>query len=103
MRRLTIGSVLLSILAVMAIMATDADARRVTISGTHSRGEIKKACAAVDGICGGCNATSGKYSCDNLNKGTSVTCDPQGHCTGYVPRDKIDTITLNNALGIKTQ
>ena len=64
---------------------SEASAHPVHISGTHSRGEIASACAAVGGMAGNTNGKSGSYSCTNLDKGTSVECTDAGKCTGWVP------------------
>jgi hypothetical protein len=59
---------------------------KVSISGTHSRGELKGKCDAVGGSCGNCGGTKGSYGCDNPNAGTSISCTSGGKCTGWVPR-----------------
>jgi hypothetical protein len=59
---------------------------KVSITGTHSRGELKGKCDAVGGSCGNCGGTKGSYGCDNPNAGTSISCTSGGKCTGWVPR-----------------
>ena len=74
-------------IAVLAIATWSAEtwAKNVTISATHSRTEIARKCDAVGGVKFGTSGRSGKFGCDNIGKQTSVTCDAQGHCTGWVP------------------
>lgn len=67
--------------------AGEALARTVTISGRHSQAEIKSTCKAAEGSFSPNTVNPpGGYACDNVAKGTSVTCDSKGHCTGTVPR-----------------
>ena len=60
-------------------------AKTVSISGTHSKADIQKACDALpDGV----PVSGGKgngYGCVNTKKGTMVACNDKGECTGYVP------------------
>jgi hypothetical protein len=73
-------------LALLALFAvSQADARPVHISGTHTRSEIARKCQAVGGQKVNTDGNSGAFGCVNLNKYTSVDCDAQGHCTGKVP------------------
>jgi hypothetical protein len=64
------------------IAGSDATARSVSISGTHSRSEIAGKCSAAGGL-----SSSGPngYGCVNVDKGTGVNCDTKGHCNGWVP------------------
>ncbi len=58
-------------------------AEKVNLSGTHSRGEIKRACKGV----GTYHSTEGgSYGCINGEKGTSIKCSSDGKCTGSVPQ-----------------
>jgi hypothetical protein len=59
---------------------------KVSIGGTHSRGELKAKCDAVGGSCANCGGKTGSYACDNPSAGTSVSCTSGGKCTGWVPR-----------------
>ncbi len=75
---------LVAILVSFIVFTDPALARRITIGGTHSSGEIKAKCAAVGGV-----FTSGStgYGCMNDSHGiTSVSCDAKGRCSGNVPR-----------------
>lgn len=69
-------------------LAGPAFARTVQIHGKVSRGQLQTACSAVGGVCGNCTGKSGKYACNNLDKGTSVDCTADGKCTGTVPDAK---------------
>ena len=68
----------------LAVSGTDAMARKVSIGGTHSPGDIKKACDAVGGVYEGADS-KGHYGCANLDKGTEVNCNSDGKCSGTVP------------------
>ena len=67
------------------LLPFEANAKKVSISGTHSRAEIAQKCDAVGGVKNNTGGTSGSYGCENLDKGTSVTCNEKGKCTGWVP------------------
>ena len=85
-----------SVLVSVVVLTDPALARRVTIGGTHSSGEIKAKCAAVDGV-----FTSGSagYGCTNDNKGgASVSCDAKGKCIGWVPGRKVPKGGLTGVL-----
>ena len=71
-------------IAIMFAMGTQAEARIVGISGTHTQSEINKKCKAAGGSA---FSSSGGFGCDNMkNKGTGVHCDPKGaNCFGIVP------------------
>ena len=71
-------------LASSTILVEEASATTVSISGTHSKGEIKKACGAVGGMSIEGQGGVG-YGCFNPNKNTTVACNNKGVCTGYVP------------------
>lgn len=60
-------------------------AKVVSISGSHSRGDIKGHCDAIGGstIAG---IGKGGYGCYNGANGNSVNCDSKGHCKGVVSR-----------------
>jgi hypothetical protein len=62
------------------LFAQTADARRVSIGGTHSASEIKATCAKAGGEYIEQGST---YGCET-DKGTSVYCN-DGKCHGYVP------------------
>ena len=72
--------VLVAVLA--GLLADEALARKVAISGRHSPAEIKAKCAAVGGYYG---SGPGGYGCTQLDKHTDVTCK-KGKCVGSVPR-----------------
>jgi hypothetical protein len=74
---------LVAILVSFVVFTDSALARRVSIGGTHSIGEIKAKCAAVGGEFFGTRRSG--YGCNNDNKGTGVFCDAKGKCTGGVP------------------
>lgn len=74
-----------AIVATTLIAPSTAFAEKVDISGTHSRQEIADKCKAVGGVGVNTQGTSGGYGCENLDKGTSVNCDANGKCTGWVP------------------
>ena len=55
--------------AASGFAVNDALATRVSISGTHSYGEIKKKCPGCD-----CWNNAGGFGCENKGKGTGVYC-----------------------------
>jgi len=63
-------------------------AKRVSVGGTHSAGEIAAKCAAQGGFFTGSDPSKrqkyGGYGCDNGT--TGIHCDLKGKCTGIVPR-----------------
>jgi hypothetical protein len=81
MCKLLVSATMLAVLGV-AHFATEAEARRVKISGLHSQAAIRQACADAGGWSFG---GMGAYGCVNESKGTSITCTPGGECTGEVP------------------
>lgn len=80
------GAILMAF-AVLGFGASDlsAMAKVVDISGTHSKGEIKKDCDAVGGFMVEGNGGKG-YGCFNYHKNTLVACTKNGQCQGFVPR-----------------
>ena len=68
----------------LAVVATDGNAQAVHISGIQTRVEIKAKCEAAGGEYHSTGNKNG-FGCDNQSKDTSMTCDPKGHCIGYVP------------------
>ncbi len=72
-------------LALTMLVTTDASAKPVTLSGTFSRSQVKKDCAAVSGGHFG-SYSDGSYSCVNVNNGNSVHCTGRGKCYGSVAR-----------------
>ena len=95
--------------AVVLLSTTAAAYHKVSIGGSVGRGQLLKDCNAVGGLCGGCKATTGTYSCTNTgNPGgeTIVTCTSGGKCTGYVPRQSKPPHTIGGILhppsGIKS-
>jgi hypothetical protein len=75
---------LVAVFVSFVVFTDPALARRVSIGGTHSSGELKAKCAAVGGDF--TRETWGGSSCTNSSKGTSVNCDAKGKCWGIVPR-----------------
>jgi hypothetical protein len=57
----------------------------VSLSGSHSRGDIKGHCDAIGGSATG-GIGKGGYGCMNGANGNSVSCDSHGHCKGVVSR-----------------
>jgi len=102
MRKKSITILLPAAFAVAILASTSAVAKRVSISGTWSRSQIKKDCDAV----GASYVDDGKngYSCINL--GTDVTCTNRGKCTGWVPRQRNPPHTIGGILhppsGVRT-
>jgi hypothetical protein len=68
----------------LALSGTPATAKEVSISGTHSAGEIRDKCDAAGGVYSGPGSKG--YGCANSDKGTQIRCDNKGHCVGFVPR-----------------
>ncbi len=88
-------------LAGFTAFADAALAKRVTIGGTHSIGEIKAKCAAVGGEFFGSRTTG--YGCNNDSKGTGVFCDAKGKCTGGVPGRQVPKGGLTGIIGGTTK
>jgi hypothetical protein len=86
-------------LAGFAVCADAALAKRVTIGGTHSRGEIRAKCAAQGGIFS--NDRGGGYNCAG-NKGF-VNCDAKGKCYGMVPGRQAPNGGRTGAIGGTTK
>ena len=89
------------ILAVMGLglgMASPALARNVSISGTHSAGEIKATCAREGGTYS--HDVQGDYQCA---KGpVVVACTKKGKCIGYGVDRRIPAGALGGMLGPAT-
>lgn len=73
-----------SIIAMLTVilLAGDAMARKVTISGRHSRAEIAGKCHAIGGARFATGSKSGSYGCFNARRDTTVECDSRGRGTG---------------------
>lgn len=72
--------------ATMALTAPSAAfAKTVKISGTHTRQEIGATCRAGGGIAINTEGTSGTYECHNPDRQTSIYCNDNGKCDGWVP------------------
>jgi hypothetical protein len=84
MRNLVNVVLALASVSFLAVSGTDALARKVSIGGTHSPGDIKKACDSAGGVYEGAD-NKGNYGCANLDKGTYVNCNSDGKCSGTVP------------------
>jgi hypothetical protein len=70
-------------LLVTPLTLDGAQAERVQLQGTYTKGQIKTACSNA----GGEYIESGStYGCENPKKQTSVYCNPDQGCFGYVPR-----------------
>src|SRR4051794_11301920 len=78
MRRTNIFRLLFAVALALPTMTGAAYATNVTISGTHSKTEIKSTCAANGG--GFSDDGANGYSC--IGKGGIVTCSNAGKCTG---------------------
>lgn len=74
-----------AVLAATMLVTANASAKPVTLSGTFSRSQVKKDCAAVSGGHFG-SYSDGSYSCVNVNNGNSVHCTGKGKCYGNVAR-----------------
>lgn len=77
--------------------------QQITLSGTFSRGQVKKDCDAV----GGTFSDSGSYGYGCLaNNGNIVNCSNRGKCTGSIPREGKPPHTIGGILrppsGVKT-
>jgi hypothetical protein len=87
-------------LALVTATAQSAAATVVTnIPGTHSRGEIKTACANVGGYY---DHGAGKgYGCTRKDGASTVECDATSHCKGYQWRLRPPTIrqALHGSVG----
>ena|SRR6266849_2040664 len=68
----------------LALSSTSTMAKDVSISGTHSIGEIQQKCDAAGGDFAG-GLKGGGYGCMNGGKGTSIVCENNGKCKGSVP------------------
>jgi hypothetical protein len=72
------------------------------IPGTHTREDVKTACAGA-GIEYGQNAHSGGYGCiDRANDQGWIQCDSKGHCIGGGARVSGNPRDLKSYLGTKT-
>jgi hypothetical protein len=102
MRKLTRLAAMGTLIASTALpLPFEANAKKVSISGTHTRAEIAQKCDAVGGVKSNTGGTSGGYGCENLDKGTSVNCNEQGQCTGWVPSKKgRDTRSINEVFDV---
>jgi hypothetical protein len=95
-----------ALFAAAVIVPTNASARQiVTLSGTHSRGEVKKDCDASGGAY--ISFHDGSYSCySQSGNGNVVDCNKGGKCTGSIPRQRKPPRTIGGILqppsGVKT-
>lgn len=97
MRGLLISAIALGALG---LSCNGALAKKVSISGTHSAGQIEATCGNVGGVYA--QSRSG-YSCTKLCGATgtsncSVSCNNRGKCTGTVPRGSGSPRTLAGIL-----
>jgi hypothetical protein len=99
MKRLLMFS--MAALVGFAVCADAALAKRVTIGGTHSIGEIKAKCAAAGGEFFGSKRLG--YGCNNDNRGTGVWCDAKGKCVGGVPGRQAPNGGRTGAIGGTTK
>ncbi|GAC1340911.1 MAG: hypothetical protein NVSMB26_29010 [Beijerinckiaceae bacterium] len=77
--------VFISFMTACFISGGASEARVVSLSGSHSRGDIKSHCDAIGGTTTS-GIGSGGYGCVNGANGNSVDCDSKGHCKGIVSR-----------------
>jgi hypothetical protein len=95
-----------ALFAAAVIVPTNASARQiVTLSGTHSRGEVKNDCNASGGAY--ISFHDGSYSCySQSGNGNVVDCNKSGKCTGSIPRQNKPPRTIGGILqppsGVKT-
>jgi hypothetical protein len=88
------------------LVSTNASARQiVTLSGTYSRGQVKKNCDASGGAY--ISFHDGSYSCySQSGNGNVVDCNKRGKCTGSIPRESKPPHTISGILhppsGVKT-
>ena len=79
---------LVAVFVSFVVFTDTALAKRVSVGGTHSAGEIAAKCAAQGGFFTGSDPSKrqkyGGYGCDNGT--TGIHCDLKGKCTGIVPR-----------------
>jgi hypothetical protein len=94
-----------ALFAAMVSVSTSASAKpqQVTLSGTFSRSQVKKDCAAVGGHYD--DEHSYGYGC-LANNGNIVNCNNRGKCTGSIPRQSNPPHTISGILhppsGVKT-
>jgi hypothetical protein len=96
MRKSILG---LLIVAAVGLSPHAASATKIIIlSGTHSEGDVAKACAGVGGKSW---SSSGGYGCVNPSNGNNVSCNSNGKCTGQITRTTggPSRPTLNGTLG----
>lgn len=89
------AAVVIAVAAFLLLPGMALATQKVSISGTHSRAELKSQCDAVGGMCGNCGGTKGSYGCDNPDGGTSIGCTSAGKCTGWLP----DRVSPGRGLG----
>jgi len=78
-----------------ALPVSPAWAKRVSISGTHTRAEFKSKCTAgMDYY-----SNAGGFGCENRSKGTGVYCTVKGKCTGLVPDRRAPQLPRRPTLG----
>jgi hypothetical protein len=106
MRRKCIAVLVPAVFVAALVVSTSASARQiVTLSGTHSRGEVKKDCDASGGAY--ISFHDGSYSCySQSGNGNVVDCNKRGKCTGSIPRQSKPSHTIGGILhppsGVKT-
>lgn len=106
MYKKSVAIIVPAVLAATMLVTTNASAKPVTLSGTFSRSQVKKDCAAVSGGHFG-SYSDGSYSCVNVNNGNSVHCTGKGKCYGNVvrqgkPPHTIGAILRPPSAGIKS-
>jgi hypothetical protein len=90
---------LLILATALAVLASPVWSKEVAIKGKYSRAQIASACDKVGGVKSNTSGKSGSYGCDNLDKGTSVHCDANGKCKGWVPMVAPPGNSLHGVLG----
>ena len=98
MRRKCIAMLIPAVFVAALVVSTSASARHVvTLSGTYSRGQVKKDCDAA----GGAYIDSGGagYACfSQSGNGNVVDCNNRGKCTGSIPRQSHPPHTIGEIL-----
>ena len=89
--------------ALLVSTSASAKPQQVSLSGTFSRGQVKKDCDAVGGTY--TDEHSYGYGC-LANNGNIVNCNKSGKCTGSIPRQGKPPHTIGGILhlpsGVKT-
>jgi hypothetical protein len=87
----------LLVFGAFALSSVPTLAKNITISGTHSIGEIQQKCDAAGGYFSG-GLKGGGYGCSNTDAGTQIICENNGKCKGSVPAATAPGNDLGNIL-----